>query len=66
VGLVFGGTELVRVVSARPGTSAIRVDAVGGELVRTRLEPELLGAGPLATRPLPDDIREWRRTRYGR
>jgi hypothetical protein len=66
VGLVFQGEELARVVSARPGTTALRVDAVGGELVRTRLEPELLGAGPLATRPLPDDIKEWRRTRYGR
>jgi dipeptidase E len=65
VGLVFEDTELVRVVSARPGTSALRVDAVGGELVRTRLEPELLGAGPMNTRPLPDDIKEWRRTRYG-
>jgi peptidase E len=65
VGLVFEGTELVRVVSARPGTTALRVDAVGGELVRTRLQPELLGVGPLSTRPLPDDIKEWRRTRYG-
>jgi dipeptidase E len=66
VGLVFAGTELKRVVSARPGTGAVRVDAVGGELVRTRIEPELLGAGPLGTRPMPDDIKEWRRTRYGR
>jgi dipeptidase E len=66
VGLVFEGTELVRVVSARPGTGAIRVDAVGGELVRTRLVPELLGAGPMGLRPLPDDIKEMRRSRYGR
>jgi dipeptidase E len=66
VGLVFAGEELARVVSARPDRTALRVDAVGGELVRTRLAPELLGAGPLATRPLPDDIKEWRRTRYGR
>ncbi len=65
VGLVFEGTELMRVVSARPGTAALRVDAVGGELVRTRLEPELLGAGPLATRPLSDDVKELRRMRYG-
>jgi peptidase E len=66
VGLVFEGTELVRTVSARPGTCALRVDAVGGELVRKRLAPELLGAGPLGTRPMPDDIKELRRTRYGR
>jgi peptidase E len=66
VGLVFEGTELTRVVSARPGTNAVRVDAVGGELVRTRLVPELLGAGPLGLRPLPDDVKELRRARYGR
>ena len=66
VGLVFTGTELMRVVSARPGTAAMRVDAVGGELVRTRLVPELLGAGPMNLRPLPDDIKEMRRSRYGR
>jgi peptidase E len=66
VGLVFSGTELARVVTARPGAGAVRVDAVGGELVRRRIEPELLGAGPLATRPLAEDIRELRRTRYGR
>lgn len=65
VGLVFEGTSLSRVVTARPGTTALRVDAVGGELVRERLTPELLGDGPLGARPLPDDIKEWRRTRYG-
>jgi dipeptidase E len=53
-GLVFVGTELTRVVSGRPGAAAVRVD------------PELLGAGPLSTRPMPDDILELRRTRYGR
>jgi dipeptidase E len=66
VGLVFRGDQLERVVTARPGTWAVRVDAVGGELVRDRITPELLGAGPLATRPLPDDVRELRRTRYGK
>jgi peptidase E len=66
VGLVFEGTELTRVVTARPGTTALRVDAVGGELVRHRLAPELLAARPLATRPQPDDVKELRRMRYGR
>jgi dipeptidase E len=66
VGLVFEGSELARVVSARPGTCAMRVDAVGGELVRHRLEPELLAAGPLALRPQSDDVKELRRMRYGR
>lgn len=66
VGLVFRGTALDRVVSSRPGAGAVRIDAVGGELVRRRLEPELLGEGaPLAHRPVPDDVRELRRTRYG-
>ena len=34
-----------RVVSSRPGAGAQRVDQVAGELVRHRLEPELLGDG---------------------
>jgi hypothetical protein len=65
-GLIFEGSGPSRVVSARPGAGVVRVDAVSGELVRRRLVPELLGAGPLAERPLPDDVRELRRTRYGR
>jgi len=63
VGLVFHGTELARVVSARPGSGAVRVDCVGGELVRRRIEPELLGAGPPSMRAMPDEIRELRRLR---
>ena len=46
VGLLFHGTRMTRVVTSRPGTAALRVDVVGGELVRHRIEPELLGAGP--------------------
>ena len=45
VGLLFRGARLERVVSSRPGASAVRVDAIAGELVRQRLEPELLGEG---------------------
>ena len=53
-------TELDRVVTSRPATTALRVDAVGGELVRCRLPPELLeGPGP---RRVPDDVRELRET----
>ena len=44
VGLLFRGEVLERVVSSRPGAGAQRVDAIAGELVRHRLEPELLGA----------------------
>ncbi len=43
VGLLFGGRRLRRIVSSRPGAGAQRVDAIAGELVRHRLEPELLG-----------------------
>lgn len=42
VGLLFRGKRLERVVSSRPGAGAQRVDAIEGELVRNRLEPELL------------------------
>jgi peptidase E len=45
VGLLFRGRRPVRLVSSRPGASALRVDAIAGELVRHRLEPELLGEG---------------------
>jgi dipeptidase E len=62
VGLLFRGQRLERVVSSRPGAGAQRVDALAGELVRDRLEPELLGAGESAHRPaLDDDVRELRR-----
>jgi peptidase E len=65
VGLLFHGTRMTRVVTSRPGTAALRVDVVGGELVRHRIEPELLGAGPggPASQPVPDDIRELRELR---
>ena len=45
VGLLFRGARLERVVSSRPGAGALRVDAIAGELVRQRLQPELLGEG---------------------
>jgi peptidase E len=65
VGLLFRGTRMVRVVSSRPGTAALRADAVGDELVRHRIEPELLGAGPggPGSLPVPDDVRELRELR---
>jgi peptidase E len=61
VGLLFAGERLERVVSSRPGAGAQRVDAIAGELVRHRLEPELLGAGEDATTaPADEDIEELR------
>ena len=48
---------IVRAVSSRPGAAAQRVDAVEGELVRARIEPELLGAAP-GGMPLPGEAVE--------
>jgi peptidase E len=61
VGLLFDGDRLRCVVSSRPGAQAQRVDAIGGELVRHRVEPELLGAGAEAA--IDDDVEELRRVR---
>ncbi len=62
VGLLFHGQRLERVVSSRPGAGAQRVDALAGELVRHRLEPELLGTDESARPPaLDDDVQELRR-----
>jgi peptidase E len=68
VGLLFRGTRMTRVVTSRPGTAALRVEMVGGELVRHRIEPELLGVDPdrptaPGSLPVPDDIRELRELR---
>ena len=54
VGLLFEDGRLERVVSARPGAGALRVDAVGGELVRNRVVGELLDAprSPAGARPV--------------
>jgi dipeptidase E len=62
VGLLFRGGELDRVVSSRPGAGAQRVDVLAGELVRHRLEPDLLGVTAPARAPaLDEDVRELRR-----
>ncbi|HWY19065.1 MAG TPA: peptidase E [Solirubrobacteraceae bacterium] len=63
VGLLFAGARLRRVVSSRPGASAQRVDQVAGELVRHRLQPELLGASaaPQLHSSLDEDVQELRR-----
>ena len=61
VGLLFRGRRLDRVISSRPGAGAQRVDAIAGELVRRKLEAELLGGdhGPLGG--LDDAVQELRR-----
>ena len=60
VGLLFRGRRLERVVSSRPAAMALRCDAVGGELARRRLEPELLDVPPAGG--IGDDVRELRET----
>jgi peptidase E len=62
VGLLFRGRELARAVSSRPGAGAQRVDAIAGELVRKRLEPELLGdVASAELAPRDDAVAELRR-----
>ena len=63
VGLLFAGTSLQRIVSSRPGAGAQRVDQVAGELVRHRLQPELLGASDPSgvPRAMDEDVQELRR-----
>ncbi len=63
IGLLFSDTRPVRAVSSRPGAGAQRVDAIAGELVRKRLDCELLGAGEQPHSTLDDDIQELRRVR---
>ncbi len=61
MGLLFRGQRLASVVSSRPGAGAQRVDAIAGELVRHRLQPELLGNEGAGIQPLlDDDVRELR------
>ena len=61
VGLLFRGQRLAHIVSSRPGAGAQRVDAIAGELVRHRLEPQLLGSDEPSIQPLlDDDVRELR------
>ena len=57
VGLVIEGDEVSRIVSSRPGATALRVDAVSSEIVRSRTQPALLGDGG---RGVSADIREFR------
>jgi peptidase E len=62
VGLLFKGLHMERVVSSRPGAGAQRVDQVAGELVRHRLDPELLGDGAPGALVVEDEaIQELRR-----
>ncbi len=66
VGLLFEDTELVQIVTSRPGTHAHRVDlGADGTAIETAIEPELLAvAAGMRQRDVPDDIREFRAQRH--
>jgi dipeptidase E len=63
VGLLFRGPRLQRIVSSRPGAGAQRVDAVAGELVRRRVDAELLEPAPPGASPPDEAVSELRRVR---
>ena len=66
VGLLFAGTELVEVVSARPAARAYAVTEVGGRLVETEMVPRLLEPVHGAARDGPVEIAEFRDARRER
>jgi peptidase E len=67
VGLLFRGRRPERLVSSRPGAGALRADAIAGELVRHRLEPELLGkAHQIGLGGVDEAVQELRRVRLMR
>jgi dipeptidase E len=67
VGLLFRERSLERTVSSRPGAGAMRVDVISGELVRSRLDAELLGEREHAGSDAVDDsVHELRHLRLMR
>jgi len=66
VGLLFAGTELAEVVSARPAARAYSVEDVGGRLVEKPLEPRLLEPVTGAAHDAPVEIAEFRDARRER
>jgi dipeptidase E len=69
VGMLFRGKRFDRAVSSRPGAGAQRVDAIEGELVRKRVDVELLGDGPRAALggfdEAVEELRRVHRMRWG-
>ena len=67
VGLLFRDGELVRVVTSRPGTRAVRVVRApsGDGVVRTPILPEVLATAPLPERSVDGSVLELRRFRAG-
>ncbi len=66
VGLLFAGTDLVEVVSAREHARAHRIEERGGRLVETPLVPRLLEPVAVAGQDAPVEIAEFRDARRQR
>ena len=62
-GLLFAGTDLVEVVSAREHARAHRIEERGGRLVETPLVPRLLEPVAVAGQDAPVEIAEFRDAR---
>lgn len=62
VGLLFNGTGLAEVVSARPSARAYRVQLEGSQVVERVIEPRLLAAESGGALPEPVSISEFRET----
>ncbi len=62
VALLFGGTDLVEAVSARPHARAYRVELEGSQLVERAIEPRLLSSQGSGALPEPVSISEFRET----
>ena len=62
VGLLFGGTDLVEAVTARPQARAYRVELEGSQVVERPIEPRLLTADGNGALPDPISITEFRET----
>jgi peptidase E len=62
VGLLFRDMALERVISARTGACATRVELIDGRAVEAPVEPDLIAPAP---RAMPADVRELRAMRYG-
>ncbi len=60
VGLLFAGTQLIEVVSARPEARAYRVEETGGDLVETPIEPRVLEPVSGGVHDAPAEIAEFR------
>ena len=66
VGLLFAGTDLIEVVSAREHARAHRIEERGGRLVETPLVPRLLDPVAVAGQDAPVEIAEFRDARRQR